>query len=144
MTDPFQLLEGSANARKAVFIGLFVWMLANPIGGQILGLDTRWLRPWTMFGGVGVGLYDVRVFSSTGNELKPITWNELGYSGEGGSRSIPHLRSPEQVQQVVLQLCADSENPAVLRALIRRATPDRWQAKVSTDINICLEPLHVE
>lgn len=144
MTGPIQFLHDSAKARKTVFVGLFVWMLANPIGGQILGLDTRWLRPWMMFAEVGVGLYDVRVFNSLGSELEPVAWHIPEHSGAVDSASAHRLRSPEQVEQVVLRLCEDSENPAGLRALIRRATLYRWEIKVSTDTAICSEPLDVE
>lgn len=142
MADPIQYIHGSAKVRKTVFVGLFVWMLANPICGQILGFDTPWLRPWIMFDGVGVGLYDLRVFNSQGNGLEPIAWQAPDEPGAADSRL--GLRTAEQVEQVVLRLCADSENPAGLRALIRLNTAHRWETRVTADNAICAEPLNVE
>ena len=144
----FQLLEQSPGLRKGVFLALLVWMLANPIGAQVFGFETRWLRGWRMFHEGGVGIYDVRFFESVNGALHPIPWPPP----ERPPHTLRHIISPlerlldrpRHVEWVIEKLCRTAENPAALRAVIRRAASQGWDVKLTADTAICLEPLDVE
>ncbi len=144
MKGHLQFLESSSNPRRTVFIALLAWMLANPLGTQVLGLRTLWLRPWTMFHNVGIGLYDVRFFNNV-DELQPIPWSFPEHQPQVSRQ--PRIRTlylPEPVERMMHQLCDDADKSVGLRALIRRATQHGWQVKVSLDSAVCAEPVDVE
>ena len=148
MSDYFEYLERSHRLRKAVVAVLVGWVLVNPIGSQILGLETPWLHSWTMFHRVGVGMYDVRFFESADAGLRPIRW-PIPDRPPHTIRNViapPErlLRSPREARWVVDRLCAEADDPSMLRARIRRAALNGWELKVDVGSPLCSGRFDVE
>jgi hypothetical protein len=127
--------------RALVFVLLAVFMLVGPFFPQVLGKRAPFIRQWTMFSKVGLGLADVMfsVRQPDGTYVPVDHYALLGYDRWWEApHSLRRIKGVEGVEKTARRLCRRLGPHADLRARVRVAYRSGWHVELmEADRNLC-------
>ncbi len=115
--------------RAAAFVLIAGWILLSPAYVQILGRRSRFVRPWVMFRGSGVGLVDAEFYlRQPDGTLVPLDrFATLGYAGPSSAPDeVRRIRGEEGLRQATQSLAEALGTDADLRVRARLAGRRGW------------------
>jgi len=124
--------------RAVVFAVVLAFIVGAPLSRQFLGVQTRHLRAWIMFSGIGLGAMDVRFYERrpNGSERELDPFRALGQK-RPKKISDQRLRGNKAVLRVAQRICKRLGPGADLRVRGRRATQKGWVREFSGERNLC-------
>ncbi|TGQ92024.1 hypothetical protein EN847_34805, partial [Mesorhizobium sp. M1C.F.Ca.ET.204.01.1.1] len=90
--------------RLFAFIAIAAFMIAGPVAEQVFGVRSAWLRSWTMFSAIGMGVIDASFeIRQPDGTLVPLDRFELlGARRDGG---LKWIESRAELASVIRRLC---------------------------------------
>ena len=112
--------------RLVAFIAIAAFMIAGPAAEQVFGVRTDWLRSWTMFSAIGVGVIDASFeIRRPDGALVPLDRFEmLGAPRDG---KLKWIQNREELASVIKRLCTAAGPGADIRVRARQAARSGWQ-----------------
>ncbi len=122
--------------RFFAFMAIAAFMAAGPAAQQVFGVQTPWLRSWTMFSAIGLGVIDASFeIRRPDGALVPLDRFEmLGARRDG---RLKWIQSGEDLTSVIKRLCTVAGQGADIRVRARQATRGGWQVIHSDAENAC-------
>ncbi|MEW6630574.1 MAG: hypothetical protein AB1440_06870 [Pseudomonadota bacterium] len=122
--------------RLCAFIAIAGFMIAGPATSQIFGVQTAFLRSWTMFSAIGIGVIDASFeIRQPDGALAPLDRFEmLGAPRDG---RLKWVQSREDLDSIIKRLCAVAGQGADIRVRARQGTRDGWRTIHSDAENAC-------
>ncbi|TPL40180.1 hypothetical protein [Mesorhizobium sp. B2-4-6] len=122
--------------RLVAFTAIAAFMIAGPAAEQIFGVQTPWLRSWTMFSAIGLGVIDAsfEIRQPDGVLIPLDRFEMLGAPRDGG---LKRIESREELASVVKRLCTVAGQGADIRVRARLGTRNGWQIIHTDAENAC-------
>ncbi|TPI18086.1 hypothetical protein [Mesorhizobium sp. B4-1-1] len=122
--------------RLVAFTAIAAFMIAGPATEQIFGVQTPWLRSWTMFSAIGLGVIDAsfEIRQPDGVLIPLDRFEMLGAPRDGG---LKRIESREELASVVKRLCTVAGQGADIRVHARLGTRNGWQIIHTDAENAC-------
>ncbi|TPI40924.1 hypothetical protein FJW07_06535 [Mesorhizobium sp. B3-1-9] len=122
--------------RLVAFTAIAAFMIAGPAVDQIFGVQTPWLRSWTMFSAIGLGVIDAsfEIRQPDGALIPLDRFEMLGASRDG---RLKRIESREELASVVKRLCTVAGQGADIRVRARLGTRNGWQTIHTDAENAC-------
>lgn len=126
----------AARPRFFAFMAIAAFMVAGPAAQQIFGVQAPFLRSWTMFSAIGLGVIEVSFeIREPGGSLVPLDRFEmLGVRRDGG---LKRIESREELASIIGRLCAAAGQGADIRVRARQGTRGGWQVIRTDAENAC-------
>ena len=112
------------------------FMIAGPVAEQVFGVQSAWLRSWTMFSAIGMGVIDASFeIRRPDGALAPLDRFEmLGAPRDG---KLKWIQNREELASVITRLCTAAGQGADIRVRAQQATRSGWQTIHSDAENAC-------
>jgi len=124
--------------RLLAFMAIAAFMIAGPAAEQVLGVQTAWLRSWTMFSAIGLGVIDVSFeIRRPDGALVPLDRFEMLGAPRNGR--LKRIESRDELASVIKRLCAAAGQGADIRVRARQATRSGWQTIHTDAENACAD-----
>ncbi|TPI53424.1 hypothetical protein FJ417_26140 [Mesorhizobium sp. B3-1-7] len=122
--------------RLVAFTAIAAFMIAGPAAEQIFGVQTPWLRSWTMFSAIGLGVIDASFeIRQPDGALIPLDRFEMLGASRGGR--LKRIESRAELASVVKRLCTTAGQGADIRVRARLGTRSGWQIIHTDAENAC-------
>lgn len=120
------------------FTAIAGFMIAGPAAEQIFGVQSPWLRSWTMFSAIGLGVIDASFeIRRPDGALVPLDRFEMLGAPRNGR--LKWIQNRDELAFVIKQLCTAAGQGADIRVHARLGTRSGWQT-IHTDVqNACAE-----
>ena len=112
------------------------FMIAGPAAEQIFGVQSPWLRSWTMFSAIGLGVIDAS-FEIRGPDGALVPLDRFAMLGAPRNGRLKWIKSPEELASVIKRLCAVAGQGADIRVRARLGTRGGWQTIHTDAENAC-------
>ncbi|RVD20254.1 hypothetical protein [Mesorhizobium sp. M4B.F.Ca.ET.017.02.2.1] len=124
--------------RLFAFIAIAAFMIAGPVAEQVFGVRSAWLRSWTMFSAIGMGVIDASFeIRLPDGALVPLDRFEmLGASRNG---RLKRIESRDELASVIKRLCTAAGQGADIRVRARQAARGGWQIIHTDAENACAD-----
>ncbi|MET3522906.1 hypothetical protein [Mesorhizobium abyssinicae] len=123
--------------RLFAFIAIAAFMIAGPVAEQVFGVRSAWLRSWTMFSAIGMGVIDASFeIRRPDGALVPLDRFMLGASRHG---RLKRIESRDGLASVIKRLCTAAGQGADIRVRARQAARGGWQTIHSDAENACAD-----
>lgn len=124
--------------RLLAFMAIAAFMIAGPAAEQVFGVQTAWLRSWTMFSAIGLGVIDAsfEVRRPDGALVPLDRFEMLGAPRDG---RLKWIQNREELASVTRRLCAAAGQGADIRVRARQATRSGWQTIHADAENACAD-----
>jgi len=131
-------LVSAVRLRLFAFIAIAAFMIAGPAAEQVFGVRTDWLRSWTMFSAIGIGVIDASFeIRRPDGALVPLDRFEmLGAAHDG---KLKWIQNREQLASVIKRLCSAAGPGADIRVRARQAARSGWQVIHTDAENACAD-----
>ena len=119
-------------------MAIAAFMVAGPAAEQVFGVQTPWLRSWTMFSAIGLGVVDASFeIRQPDGALVPLDRFEM----LGGPRDgrLKWIQGRDDLASVIKRLCTVAGQGADIRVRARQATRGGWQVIHSDAENACAD-----
>jgi hypothetical protein len=124
--------------RLFAFIAIAGFMIAGPVAEQVFGVQSAWLRSWTMFSAIGVGVIDASFeIRQPDGALVPLDRFEMLGAPRNGR--LKWIQNREELASVTRRLCAAAGQGADIRVRARQATRSGWQIIHTDAENACAD-----
>ena len=124
--------------RLVAFTAIAAFMIAGPAAEQILGVQSPWLRSWTMFSAIGLGVIDAsfEIRQSDGALIPLDRFEMLGAPRNG---KLKWIQNREELASVIKRLCTAAGQRADIRVRARLGTRSGWQLIHTDAENACAD-----
>ena len=123
--------------RLVAFTAIAAFMIAGPAAEQIFGVQSPWLRSWTMFSAIGLGVIDASFeIRQPHGTLVPLDRFAMGAHRDG---TLKRIESREELASVIKRLCTVAGQGADIRVRARLGTRSGWQTIHTDAENACAE-----
>jgi hypothetical protein len=124
--------------RLVAFTAIAAFMVAGPAAEQIFGVQTPWLRSWTMFSAIGLGVIDAsfEIRQPDGALVRLDRFEMLGAPRNG---RLKRIESSEELISVIKRLCTAAGQGADIRVRARQGTRSGWQTIHTDAQNACAD-----
>jgi hypothetical protein len=124
--------------RLAAFLVIAAFMIAGPAAEQIFGLRTAFLRSWTMFSGIGLGVIDASfAIRQPDASLAPL--DRFAMLGAPRNGKLKHIETRDELASIIKRLCAAAGQGADIRVSARQGTSDGWRVVHTDTANACAD-----
>ncbi len=124
--------------RLVAFIAIAAFMIAGPAAEQIFGVRSEWLRSWTMFSAIGMGVIDASFeIRQSDGALVPLDRFEMLSARRDGK--LKWIQNREELASVIKRLCATAGQGADIRVRARQAARSGWQIIHTDAENACAD-----
>ncbi|RAZ90402.1 hypothetical protein DPM33_12810 [Mesorhizobium hawassense] len=124
--------------RFCVFIAIAAFMIAGPAAEQVFGVQSPWLRSWTMFSAIGLGVIDASFeIRQPDGALVPLDRFAMLDAPRNGK--LKWIQNPEELASVIKRLCTAAGQGSDIRVRARLATRDGWQIIHTDAENACAD-----
>ncbi|TPK96086.1 MULTISPECIES: hypothetical protein [unclassified Mesorhizobium] len=124
--------------RLVAFTAIAAFMIAGPAAEQIFGVQTPWLRSWTMFSAIGLGVIDASFeIRHPDGALIPLDRFEMLDAPRDGR--LKRIENREELASVVKRLCTVAGQGADIRVRARLGTRNGWQIIHTDAENACAD-----
>jgi len=124
--------------RFCAFMAIAAFMVAGPVAEQVFGVQTPWLRSWTMFSAIGLGVIDAS-FEIRRSDGALVPLDRFAMLGERRDGRLKWIQGREDLASVTRRLCAVAGQGADIRVRARQATRDGWQVIHNDAENACAD-----
>ena len=118
---------------------LLVWMIGGPVARQVFNSGNPFLPGWHMYRGFATGLFSVRMYRMEAGHRVPV--DRVAALGFPVWREAPmgvrRVRSPEQLQRQITQVCRALGPEVDLRVEARLAKVDGWRTVLDGRRDLC-------
>lgn len=124
-------------ARRWGFGLILAWIFITPFLFHVLGVRSKLIRDWGMFGNAGLPLYDVRLYLVKNGVRQPLDYAHLL---PGRAQTRPHgavIRTREEIRALAQMLCRQAGEGADIRAVTRLGVRRGWRPEDQGDENLC-------
>ena len=126
----------AGHLRSFAFMAIAGFMIAGPVAEQVFGVQSAWLRSWTMFSAIGVGVIDASFeIRRPDGALAPLDRFEMLGAPRAGK--LKWIQDREELASVIERLCTAAGQGADIRVRARRATRSGWQIIHTDAENAC-------
>jgi hypothetical protein len=117
-------------------MAIAAFMIAGPVAEQVFGAQSAWLRSWTMFSAIGMGVIDAsfEIRKPDGALLPLDRFEMLGAPRDG---KLKRIESRDELASVIKRLCSAAGQGADIRVRARQATRSGWQIIHTDAENAC-------
>jgi hypothetical protein len=124
--------------RLVAFTVIAAFMIAGPAAEQIFGVQSPWLRSWTMFSAIGLGVIEAsfEIRRSDGALIPLDRFEMLGAPRNG---KLKWILNRVDLASVIKRLCAAAGQGADIRVRARQATRSGWQTIHADAENACAD-----
>ena len=122
--------------RLCAFMAIAGFMIAGPAAEQIFGVQSPWLRSWTMFSAIGLGVIDAS-FEIRGPDGALVPLDRFAMLGAPRNGRLKWIQNPEELASVIKRLCAVAGQGADIRVRARLGTRGGWQTIHTDAENAC-------
>ncbi|TPN81969.1 hypothetical protein FJ987_16930 [Mesorhizobium sp. CU2] len=122
--------------RLTAFVAIAGFMIAGPVAEQVFGVQSAWLRSWTMFSAIGVGVIDAS-FEIRQPDDRFIPLDRFEMLGAPRNGKLKWIQNREELASVIKRLCTVAGQGADIRVRARQATRSGWQIIHSDAENAC-------
>lgn len=112
------------------------FMIAGPVAEQVFGVQSAWLRSWTMFSAIGMGVIDAS-FEKRGPDGALLPLDRFEMLGAARDGKLKRIESRDELASVIKRLCTAAEQGADIRVRARQATRSGWQIIHTDAENAC-------
>ncbi|TGP49677.1 hypothetical protein EN873_27395 [bacterium M00.F.Ca.ET.230.01.1.1] len=124
--------------RLLAFIAIAGFMIAGPVAEQVFGVQSAWLRSWTMFSAIGLGVVDASFeIRQPDGALAPL--DRFAMLGARRDGRLKWIDSGEELALVIKRLCTAAGQGADIRVRARQATRGGWQIIHTDTENACAD-----
>ena len=124
--------------RLAAFVAIAGFMIAGPVAEQVFGVQSAFLRSWTMFSAIGVGVIDASFeIRQSDGALVPLDRFEMLGAPRNGK--LKWIQNQEELASVIKRLCTAAGQGADIRVRARQATRGGWKVIHSDAENACAD-----
>ncbi len=122
--------------RLVAFALIATFIVGGPFVRQIAGIETHWLRGWTMFSAIGLGVIDARftIRDASGVYVPLVRFELLQAPRDGRIKRIDDTR---ELETVVDRLCKAAGTGADIRVVARQAVRNGWAVVDDGTRNAC-------
>lgn len=122
--------------RLLAFMAIAGFIVAGPVAEQVFGVQSAWLRSWTMFSAIGLGVMDAS-FEIRQPDGKLVPLDRFAVLGAPRDGKLKWIQNREQLASVINRLCTAAGQGADIRVRARLATRDGWQVIHTDAENAC-------
>jgi hypothetical protein len=124
--------------RLVAFIAIAAFMVAGPVAEQVFGVRTAWLRSWTMFSAIGLGVIDASFeIRQADGALVPLDrFQMLGARRDG---KLKWIQNRDELASLIKRLCTVAGQGADIRVRARQAARSGWQIIHTDAENACAD-----
>ena len=112
------------------------FMIAGPAAEQIFGVQSPWLRSWTMFSAIGLGVIDAS-FEIRGPDGALVPLDRFAMLSAPRNGRLKWIKSPAELASVIKRLCAVAGQGSDIRVRARLGTRGGWQTIHTDAENAC-------
>jgi hypothetical protein len=124
--------------RLVAFTAIAAFMIAGPAAEQIFGVQSPWLRSWTMFSAIGLGVIDASFeIRQPDGALVPL--DRFAMLGAPRNGKLKWIQNREELASVIKRLCTVAGQGADIRVRARLGTRSGWQTIHTDAENACAE-----
>jgi len=124
--------------RLVAFTAIAAFMIAGPAAEQIFGVQSPWLRSWTMFSAIGLGVIDASFeIRRPDGALAPL--DRFAMLGVPRNGKLKWIQNREELASVIKRLCTVAGQGADIRVRARLGTRSGWQTIHTDAENACAE-----
>ena len=124
--------------RLVAFAAIAAFMIAGPAAEQIFGVQSPWLRSWTMFSAIGLGVIDASFeIRRPDGALAPVDRFEMLGAPRNGK--LKWIQNREELASVIKRLCTAAGQGADIRVRARLGTRGGWQTIHTDAENACAD-----
>ncbi|WP_434722250.1 hypothetical protein [Mesorhizobium sp. RIZ17] len=124
--------------RLVAFTAIAAFMIAGPAAEQIFGVQSPWLRSWTMFSAIGLGVIDVSFeIRQPDGALAPL--DRFAMLGAPRNGKLKWIQNREELASVIKRLCTVAGQGTDIRVRARLGTRSGWQTIHTDAENACAE-----
>jgi hypothetical protein len=124
--------------RLVAFTAIAAFMIAGPAAEQIFGVQSPWLRSWTMFSAIGLGVIDASFeIRQPNGALVPL--DRFAMLGAPRNGKLKWIQNREELASVIKRLCTVAGQGADIRVRARLGTRSGWQTIHTDAENACAE-----
>ncbi|WP_217577572.1 hypothetical protein [Mesorhizobium sp. GbtcB19] len=122
--------------RLVAFMAIAGFMIAGPVAEQVFGVQSAWLRSWTMFSAIGLGVIDAS-FEIRQPDGTLVSLDRFAMLGAPRNGKLKWIQNREQLASVIKRLCSAAGQGADIRVRARLATRGGWQIIHTDAENAC-------
>ena len=124
--------------RLIAFTAIAAFMIAGPAAEQIFGVQSPWLRSWTMFSAIGLGVIDAS-FEIRRPDGALIPLDRFEMLGAPRNGKLKWIQNRDELASVIRRLCTVAGQGADIRVRARLGTRGGWQIIHTDAQNACAE-----
>ena len=124
--------------RLVAFIAIAAFMIAGPAAEQVFGVRTAWLRSWTMFSAMGLGVIDAS-FEIRRPDGALVPLDRFQMLGAPRNGRLKWIQNREDLASVIKRLCTAAGQGADIRVRARQAARSGWQIIHTDAENACAD-----
>ncbi|RWE73897.1 hypothetical protein [Mesorhizobium sp.] len=128
----------AARLRLCAFMAIAGFIIAGPAAEQVFGVQSPWLRSWTMFSAIGLGVIGAS-FEIRGPDGALVPLDRFEMLGAPGGGNLKWIQNREELASVTKRLCTVAGQGADIRVRARLGTRGGWQAIHTDAENACAD-----
>ncbi|MDX8462980.1 hypothetical protein [Mesorhizobium humile] len=136
-TEPAGRLS-AGRLRLVAFTAIAAFMIAGPAAEQIFGVQSPWLRSWTMFSAIGLGVIDAS-FETRRPDGALVPLDRFEMLGAPRNGKLKWIQNRDELASVIKRLCTVAGQGADIRVRARLGTRSGWQTIHTDAENACAE-----
>jgi hypothetical protein len=123
--------------RVVVFILCACFIVGGPLARQVFGVPGRHLPRWVMFGGIGLGLLDVRYEQAHSDGTRTLLNRRKLLKGRVPPGELRRVVNVDKAWNIAQALCKKLGGDADIRVTARNATRKGWRNVLDGTVNAC-------
>lgn len=132
--------EYSPSFKLILFLIITAFIFLGPLYRQVLGGENSIFRNWVMWSGMGIGLYDLRLYSENerGEKYFINFKSEIKNNYSNAQyRQLRKLRTSIEVLKAVKLVCENHNQKSSISMKLRKATREGWKTVYDRNNNVC-------